>query len=101
MELCLKTKKLLIADTGWANYGVCAEINRIVNESSINFLEKPVKSLSMKFTSCPTSKTLEDLYYPNQIDFVRNILELVDVKQKQMPTEKSMADIYKKFKGPF
>ena len=96
-----KTKKLLVADTGWANYGVCAEINRIINESCINWLDKPVKSLSMKFTSCPTSKSLEELFYPNQIDFVKEILELLNIKQKHLPSEKSMSDVYKKFKGPF
>ena len=96
-----KTKKLLVADTGWSNYGVCAEINRIINESCISWLEKPVKSLSMKFTSCPTSKSLEELFYPNQIDFVKNILELLNVKPGHLPNEKSMSDVYKKFKGPF
>ena len=96
-----KTKKLLIADTGWANYGVCAEINRIINENCVGWLEKPVKSLSMKFTSCPTSKSLEEFFYPNQIDFVRNILELLDLKPDHLPNEKSMSDVYKKFKGPF
>lgn len=96
-----KTKKLLIADTGWANYGVCAEINRIINENCVGWLEKPVKSLSMKFTSCPTSKSLEEYFYPNQIDFVRNILELLNLKPDHLPNEKSMSDVYKKFKGPF
>ena len=55
----------------------------------------------MKFTSCPTSKSLEELFYPNQIDFVKKILELFDVEKKKMPTEKSMSDVYKKFRGPF
>tara|TARA_X000000950_G_C13899200_1_gene654240 strand:- start:1337 stop:3352 length:2016 start_codon:yes stop_codon:yes gene_type:complete len=96
-----KTKKLLVADTSWANFGVCAEINRIINENCVNLLEKPVKSLSMKFTSCPTSKSLEDLFYPNQIDFVKKILELFDVEKKKLPSEKSMSDVYKKFRGPF
>ncbi len=96
-----KTKKLLVADTSWANFGVCAEINRIINENFVNLLEKPVKSLSMKFTSCPTSKSLEDLFYPNQIDFVKKILELFDVEKKKLPSEKSMSDVYKKFRGPF
>ena len=55
----------------------------------------------MKFTSCPTSKSLEELFYPNQIDFVKEILELLNIKPKHLPSEKSMSDVYKKFKGPF
>jgi len=55
----------------------------------------------MVATPCPTAKALEDLYYPNQEQFIGEILQLVDKVGIPIPTEKSMADVYKKFKGPF
>jgi pyruvate dehydrogenase E1 component beta subunit len=54
--------------------------------------------------SCPTAKSLEDLFYPNLGTLADAVAKLVTGKENHgipLPTEKSMADVYKKFKGPF
>lgn len=104
MESVRKTGKLVIADTSWLSFGTAAEICRIIAETDPSSLKAPVRSLGMAPAPCPTSKALEDLYYPNLGDVVNVIATLATGKQKHgvaLPEEKTMSDIYKKFRGPF
>ena len=99
-----KTGKLLVADTSWSQYGVSAEINRIINESDPSLLKSPSISLGMQPAPCPTAKALEDLYYPDVHDLVNSIasLHFNDSNHKiPLPEKQSMTDFYKHFKGPF
>lgn len=99
-----KTGKLIIADTSWPAYGVCAEICRIVCEHNPNALKAPVISIGMQPSPCPTAKILEDYFYPNLKSMVDNICKLVTGKEIHgipLPDENSFADVYKRFKGPF
>jgi pyruvate dehydrogenase E1 component beta subunit len=99
-----KTGKLLVADTSWAQYGVAAEINRIINESDPSLLKSPSISLGMQPAPCPTAKALEDLYYPDVHDLVDSISRLHFNRMNHsipLPEKQSMTDYYKHFKGPF
>jgi len=99
-----KTGKLLIADTSWIGYGVCAEVCRLICEKSPQSLKAPVSMLGMQPAPCPTAKSLEDLFYPNLHDLTDAIAKLVTGQQDHgisLPDERSFADVYKRFKGPF
>jgi len=99
-----KTGKLLVADTSWSQYGVAAEVNRIINESDPSLLKSPSISLGMQPAPCPTAKALEDLYYPDVHDLVNSIASLHFDKLDHsipLPGKQSMTDFYKHFKGPF
>ena len=99
-----KTGKLLVADTSWLPFGVCAEISRWVCESDPTILRSPIMSVGMAHAPCPTAKSLEDLFYPNQTTLCDQIAFLVKEKSShnvKLPDENSMADLYKRFKGPF
>lgn len=104
MQSVRKTGKLLIADASWLSFGTAAEICRIVAETDPGALKASVKSLGMAPAPCPTSKALEDLYYPNLGNVVDAIGQLVKGNVDHglpLPAEKTMSDIYKKFRGPF
>ena len=98
-----KTGKLLVIDTSWSEYGVAAEINRIVNEYDPSILKAPSKFLGMVSTPCPTAKALEDMYYPDIYDICYTVDNMINEKNKSidLPEKKSMTDFYKHFKGPF
>jgi pyruvate/2-oxoglutarate/acetoin dehydrogenase E1 component len=99
-----KTGKLLVADTSWAQYGVSAEISRIINESDPSLLKSPSISLGMQPAPCPTAKALENLYYPDVHDLVDSIASLHFNRKNHLvplPEKQSMTDYYKHFKGPF
>ena len=104
-ESVKKTGKMLVVDTSWPEYGVAAEINRIINEFDPSILKVPTKSLGMISTPCPTAKVLEDMYYPNVHDICLMVNEMVNSNNKKflvdLPKKESMTDFYKHFKGPF
>ncbi len=99
-----KTGKLVVADTSWSAYGVAAEVSRIINEIDPSMLAAPVINLGMQPAPCPTSKSLEDLYYPDVHDLVNAAATLhfnSFVHDIPLPEKQSMTDFYKHFKGPF
>ena len=69
-ESVKKTGRLLIVDTSWIEYGVAAEMNRIINEYDPTVLKAPTKSMGMVSVPCPTAKALEDMYYLTFMIFV-------------------------------
>jgi pyruvate dehydrogenase E1 component beta subunit len=98
------TGKLLVADTSWRAYGVCAEVCRRLVERAPAVLKEPAVTVGMADAPCPTAKTLEDMYYPNLSTLSDSIAQLVTGKKDHgitLPCEKSMTDVYKHFKGPF
>lgn len=99
-----KSGKLVVADTSWKPYGVCAEICRLVCEEDPGMLKVPVVTLGMQPAPCPTAKSLEDLYYPNLTTLTDAVATLATGKKQHgipLPDEASMADVYKRFRGPF
>ena len=104
MESVERTGRLLVADTSWKAYGVCAEICRLVCERLPMALTAPVVTLGMAPAPCPTAKTLEDQFYPNLRRLTHELAALVLGRQDHdvaLPDDASMADVYKRFKGPF
>jgi pyruvate dehydrogenase E1 component beta subunit len=99
-----RTGRLVVADTSWSAYGVCAEVSRLVAERAPAALRAPVVSLGMQAAPCPTAKVLEDLFYPNLATLTDAVARLVTGRVDHgvpLPDEHSMADVYKRFKGPF
>ena len=61
-------------------------------------------SLGMKKASCPTAKSLEDIFYPDVHDIVKTCYLLLDnnnIESSNIPKKQPMTDYYKHFKGPF
>lgn len=104
LESVKKTGRLLIADTSWSPYGVAAEMSRIISSEDPRLLKEPIRSIGMAPASCPTAKSLEDVFYPNVRTLVSEILALLPHRPLQdfpLPESESMVDHYKHFKGPF
>jgi pyruvate dehydrogenase E1 component beta subunit len=99
-----KTGRLLIADTSWSLYGVAAEISRLIASTDPGMLHKPIRSVGMAPASCPTAKSLEDVFYPDVRTLVSEVLEILAgalAVEIPLPESESMVDHYKHFKGPF
>lgn len=95
-----KTGKLLVVDNGWLNCGAGAEIITQVLER----VDAPVKFVRMGYaeTTCPTTRSLEDLFYPNAKTISQKAIELLGNKTKidWSKVESNRAEI-DAFKGPF
>ncbi len=98
-----KTGKMLVVDTSWPEYGVSAEMNRIINEFDPSILKTQTKSMGTVSTPCPTAKTLEDMFYPDVHDICKVVNNMVNGNKTNLdlPKKESMTDFYKHFKGPF
>lgn len=104
IESVRKTGHLVVADTSWEAYGVGAEISRLIATTDPSLLKAPLKVMGMAPASCPTAKSLEDIFYPDVRQLIEAALGAVGITglaDHQLPTSESMVDHYKHFKGPF
>lgn len=99
-----KTGHLVVADTSWEAYGVSAEIARVIASSDPALLRAPMQTLGMAPASCPTAKSLEDIFYPDVRELTQAVLQVLGTRLEgdhQLPRSESMVAHYKHFKGPF
>jgi pyruvate dehydrogenase E1 component beta subunit len=104
LESISKTGRVIVADTGWASYGVCAEVARIIATHSVDILKLPIREVTIAKATCPTSKYLEDFYYPDVESIINEIYSLcfeTDEHNKKLPDPEYKNKLYKNFKGPF
>jgi pyruvate dehydrogenase E1 component beta subunit len=99
-----KTGRLLVVDNGWLNCGAAGEIMMQVMEALPEGLGgKPIPMARMGFAEspCPTTKPLENLFYPNGKTIAERAFRLVDPKGKlDLPADHEIKEV-DEFKGPF
>lgn len=96
-----KTGRLLVVDTAWTLCGASAEILAQVAERMQG--ESPIKMARMGYAPvpCPTTRVLEDLFYPNPQTIAATAARLVFGDQCNWIPEKMEAPELTQFKGPF
>jgi len=98
-----KTKRLIIADTGWSPFGLGSEvISKVSQFFKHNLLSKPT-SIGVKYSPCPTSHSLEDYFYPTMGTIVEAIYSQIygHKNSLEIPSIEYCKKLSKKFKGPF
>jgi len=99
-----KTGRLIVADTGWLPFGVCAEICRVIIQNKTDILEHPVSQIGMQHTPCPTSHALERFFYPDMgtiVDAVYTQIFGTASHGMELPSEEYKRNQRIHFKGPF
>ncbi len=95
-----KTNHVVIADYDWVNCGLSAEIATRIYEKCMPSLKSPISRVGFAPTPCPTTRSLEDLFYPN----AETLIRIIENKLKLEPADLSNEEFYNyenKFKGPF
>jgi len=95
-----KTKNSIVADNDWVYCGLSAEVAAQIYEKCFDFLESPIERVGFAFAPCPSSRPLENLFYPN----AETIIRLIEKKMGLDPISIDKEDLYSyenKFKGPF
>lgn len=95
-----KTGHCVVADYDWAFCGFSAEVAAQVHERCFGDLRSPVTRIGFAHVPCPTTRCLENEFYPNAADIVR----AVEGKLGLDPIDLSGYDLYSwehRFKGPF
>lgn len=70
LESVRKTGRLVIADTGWKECGIGAEIIAKVVEGDFSALKAPAVRINLPECPTPAGSALEKLYYPGKDDIV-------------------------------
>lgn len=96
-----RTGRLLVVDNGWNTCGASAEIVAAVTERMQGRREFRVTRMGFAQVPCPTTPSLEALFYPNPRTIAAQAADLVaGKKQGWLPEERTdLKDI--EFKGPF
>lgn len=99
-----KTGKLLIVDNAWLTCGASSEImSKVIEACQSKKLPIPlIKRMGFAPTTCPTTRPLENLFYPNGVTIAESCYHMVngyDVKP-WLPTHNLKTEI-DEFKGPF
>ena len=105
-----KTKRLLVTDLGYREFGFAAEvIARVSENQKIKLLTNPQRITSPDLPT-PSTPALAKYYYPRYIDIARKAIEmaggnrkklevLINEEEKKITTPLDVPD--KNFKGPF
>jgi len=101
VESVKKTGRLIVVDTAWTACGASAEIVAQVTEQLQGVREFRTRRMGYAPVTCPTTKNLENLFYPNPEQIASAAYSLVhDNSKVWMPTGVEAAEIIE-FKGPF
>lgn len=95
-----KTGRVIAADYDWAFCGFSAELAALIHKGCWGSLKAPVERIGFAHVPCPTTRPLENRFYPSAPEIIRAAEKLLDLS----PTDLSGAEFYsweKKFKGPF
>src|SRR5205823_2865230 len=65
LESVRKTGRCIVADYDWAFCGFSAEIAAQVSHACFGHLKNPVERLGFAHVPCPTTRPLENLFYPS------------------------------------
>ena len=79
LESVKKTGRLVVADTGWKNCGVAAEIVSRISEKAFKYLKSPVARIGLPESHTPASSALEKEFYPDYKD----IVDVINKKVKE------------------
>jgi len=96
-----KTGRLLVVDNGWLACGASAEIITQVFERLQNVRPIQVKRMGFAPVPCPTTKPLENLFYPNARTIAGKAFDLVKGGEQKWLPEGAEAKEILEFKGPF
>jgi acetoin:2,6-dichlorophenolindophenol oxidoreductase subunit beta len=100
VESATKTGRCLVADNDWVDCGFGAEVAARVSEKCFGKLKGPVRRIGFAHVPCPTTRVLENAFYPNAETIVRAAEAMLGLT----PTDLSGEDFYsheRRFKGPF
>lgn len=95
-----KTSHCLVTDHDWVEFGLASEIAACVQEHCFANLRQPVMRLGYRAIPCPTSRPLEDMFYPKAPDIISTVCRLLG---KKIP-DLSHYEFYSyenRFRGPF
>jgi pyruvate dehydrogenase E1 component beta subunit len=100
VESVKKTRHCLVADYDWAFCGFGAELAALIGHRCFRSLERPVERLGYAHVPCPTTRPLENLFYPSAVTIIRTVEKMLGLDETDLSGE-SFYSYEQRFKGPF
>ena len=72
-----KTGKMMIADGGWKNCGISADVSALVSEKAFQYLKAPIRRVTLPDSPAPASRMLEKKYYPDAKNITATARDLI------------------------
>jgi pyruvate dehydrogenase E1 component beta subunit len=103
MQSVRKTGKLLVVDNAWLTCGASSEILTQVYEvcRETGGAVPDMFRMGFAFTTCPTTKPLENVFYPNGRTIAARAYEMVKGKEQHWEPPVGAKTEIDAFKGPF
>ena len=95
-----KTGHCLVADYDWTFCGFSAELAAQISHSCFGTLKKPVERLGFAPVPCPTTRPLENEFYPSALTLIRTVERMLGLETADLSGE-SFYSHEQRFKGPF
>jgi pyruvate dehydrogenase E1 component beta subunit len=95
-----KTGRCIVSDYDWNFCGLGAEISAQLSEQCFSELKAPVARLGFQPVPCPTTRPLENLFYPSAPQIIRKVEEMLKLPAADFGGEEFYS-YERKFKGPF
>lgn len=95
-----KTGSCIVADYDWEFCGFSAEIAARVSEKCFKKLKSPVSRIAFPHVLCPTTRPLENAFYPNAVTIIREVEKKLNLKKSSLSGE-NFYNWENRFKGPF
>lgn len=95
-----RTRRCIVADYDWTFAGLSAEIAAEVSRRAFGGLLAPVERIGFAPVPCPTTRPLENLFYPSAVDIIRITERLLSRTPASLEGE-TFYSYEQRFKGPF
>ena len=95
-----KTGRCVVLDYDWSFSGFSGELAAVVGEKCFGRLKAPVTRIGFQPAPCPTTRPLENQYFPSAPIIIRKVEEMLG----KAPMDLSREEFYtyeKRFRGPF
>ena len=99
-ESVRRTGRCVIADYDWTFCGFSAELAAQVHAECFKELKGPVERLGFAHVPCPTTRPLENLFYPSAVGIIHSVERMLGLPEQDLSGE-SFYSYEHKFKGPF
>ena len=96
-----KTGRLLVVDNAWLTCGASAEICLQVVERLQLHKKIHVERIGYENTPCPTTKPLEDMFYPNPSVIASKAYNMMHPNKKSWSPSVAESEEVANFRGPF
>lgn len=95
-----RTGHCIVADYDWLYAGFSAELAARISHHCFDSLQWPVERIGFAAVPCPTTRSLENHFYPSAVDIIRTVERMLGLPGTDLSHE-VFYSYEERFKGPF